>query len=387
MPDPAQEELERLRLENERLRRYRDAIQSGSNPRKKLLRMAAFLWFGPNLVRAVHNWINARSAGDALPIVETADLVAVLVRRISRGSLVAVIIASLPVAFLIWQNMILSDQLAEERKQGTELVIHNRKADLRNILVQIEAQMTSILDQTFDSSGDTIANVMGTNWFRTECQEEDRSSHVAVHEVVDNMIETAYPYVRYLSELYLLDIRALDPLSGTISEEAVRRRGAATSTEVYWPSYKIADVMRTLETCRPRHFALFQLVHWNSELQPNEFNEFMIRATEIKYKYDIAKRNIEIGARMQFKEHVEVVVQLRNTSPRTIVSASIYCLIARGMRDVASKSTTVSDLKAGKERTLRVSFPDLTQPDINGASAQCRVDSAVSADSPVSPIE
>jgi hypothetical protein len=119
-------ELDALREEVERLRKYRYAIETQAHGLGALAKLSALVWAGPGLSTAFRNWIEASGSNvGRIPVAETADLLAAVVRRLIRVGLIAMFLAIIPTVLLFWQNMIMKDQYAaliqqieEQRRDG-----------------------------------------------------------------------------------------------------------------------------------------------------------------------------------------------------------------------------------------------------------------------------
>lgn len=383
MNDDVEAELVELRREAAELRRYRDLVKVQVVTGGKLAGLAAFLWLGPDLVRALHNWMKARAAGAPLPDVETAHVVAAVVRRVLRVGLVAVSLAVLPAILLVWQNTLMPEQLVEARKQNIELVRHQRKNDLKRSLAEAEDQIGRMLDLPFGSDL-PLGRVMSQDPnFLAECQKDGTRAHKAVA----SLMTIVYPYARLLSELYLLDTRVLDPLSDSLSEEQIAVRGAATSADVYWLAQKIVDVVEVLESCRPDQTALFRLVRWNSRIEDNEYHRYIIPATDIKYKYDIAKTRINITENLQLSDVPEIKIVLENTATRPFDRVVVRCLVTKDGRDIASKLMDVGAVRVVGKTEAMISLSELANVDLEGAQTLCNIDSALSKNAAVTTLE
>ena len=279
------------------------------------------------------------------------------------------------------------EQLVEARKQNIELVRHQRKSDLKRSLAeaedQIEDQIGKMLDLPFDP-GASLGRVMSQDSkFLDECRKDGTRPHKAV----DSLMTIAYPYARLLSELYLLDTRVLDPLSDSLSEEQIAVSGAATSADVYWLAQKIADVVKVLESCRPDQTALFRLILWNSRIEENEYHRYIIPATDIKYKYDIAKTRIEITGSLLLSDVPEIKVVLENPASHSFDRVVVRCLVANDGRDIAIKLKDVGAVSAVGKTEAMISLPELTNVDLDGAQTLCKIDSARSIDAAVTTLE
>ena len=119
-------ELDALREEVVRLRKYRYAIETQAHGLGALAKLSALVWAGPGLSTAFRNWIEASGSNvGKIPVAETADLLAAVIQRLIRVGLIAVLLALVPTFLLFWQNLIMKDQYAaliqqieEQRRDG-----------------------------------------------------------------------------------------------------------------------------------------------------------------------------------------------------------------------------------------------------------------------------
>ena len=149
MNDASTDELQRLRREVRKLKRYRRIVYGQLFLSEKIARLVTLLWFGPSLVQAIQDVLTAHKKGTPLSDLETAQLIAAVIRRMLRIGLIAISLAILPVAVLVWQNTLMREQVMESRKQNLEIVRYNRKTDIKRNLSEVENQMAQIMDQPF----------------------------------------------------------------------------------------------------------------------------------------------------------------------------------------------------------------------------------------------
>ncbi len=132
-----EEENERLHAENEQLRKEQtDAAQAV----KSAGGLATRVLLGRRLRRSFRDWLNAKSLRDPLPADESADVLAAIVRRVIRVGMVGLLVAVLPGAFLLWQNVLIREQndairsqieqQAEQIEQQTSDTLIVRRAQL-----------------------------------------------------------------------------------------------------------------------------------------------------------------------------------------------------------------------------------------------------------------
>ena len=389
MNDGTTPELQRLRKEVRRLRRYEKIVHGQFFLSAKIARLVTLVWFGPSLVRSIQNLLNAGKTGTPFSEVELAQLIAAVIRRMLRIGLIAIVLAVLPVGVLVWQNTLMREQVTESRKQNVEIVRYNRKTDLKRFLAEVEEEMNEYLNRPVGRDATPLRRVMQSSEFLEKCSNPDTTEY----QVIDRILETAFPYVRLLSELYLLDTGVLDPLSDSLSEDHVTERGAATSADVYWLATKMASTMRVVQRCRPHMSPIFRLVLWNAHIDINETYRYMIPATDVKYKYDVAKRDVVVSQEFISGTQPIVKLQLTNAAVRSFSRLVIRCLVAETKtelaagKDLASKLHEVTMLEEGETKDVQIPFPELRGRELPDAQAVCMVDSAMSEDPAVTTLK
>ena len=138
------EENKALQKEVSELQKYKTALERQKSIRGKSLAFFTHLWAGPEVSDAFKNWVSFKPIRDGLvPIEETADLAASIVKRIIRVGVITVILALIPSAILVWQNLIMHEQNKSLIKQIEEQ---------RNTVAT--QQVTEYIDQIL--SGDDI---------------------------------------------------------------------------------------------------------------------------------------------------------------------------------------------------------------------------------------
>ncbi|MEM9558146.1 MAG: pentapeptide repeat-containing protein [Acidobacteriota bacterium] len=104
---------------------------------------SSLLFFGPRLARAFRRWLRAREQRGTLPIDETADLLAVVVRRVVGmrmlnfflGALTFFIASIVPALLLMQQNQLLEEQITSLKIQATQEAA-DRRVIRRNALIK-----------------------------------------------------------------------------------------------------------------------------------------------------------------------------------------------------------------------------------------------------------
>ena len=126
-----QQKVNDLRKEVRALRRYRQLVRAQGKGLSILGRISTSIFLGTGLSVAISQWLVAIKRNEGgVPIEDTANLVAALVKRVIRIGIVTITLALIPLALLLWQNLIMSDQylalitqIEEQRAQTESLQI------------------------------------------------------------------------------------------------------------------------------------------------------------------------------------------------------------------------------------------------------------------------
>ena len=103
--------LSDMESELEELRKFKQGVESRSAAASNVRVFLAKLWAGPELSKSLEAWMVARGENDAgQTITATANLIAAILRRLMRVSLVFILLASIPIILIIWQNIIMERQ-------------------------------------------------------------------------------------------------------------------------------------------------------------------------------------------------------------------------------------------------------------------------------------
>ena len=95
------------------------------------------------------------------------------------------------------------------RNQTKEIVRYERQAQIRDLLSEVENGIVRALEAPLSENGEILRKALTHDSFYAQCNQVG----TAEYHAIDVLMGSAYPYVRLLSELYLLDVGVLDPLS------------------------------------------------------------------------------------------------------------------------------------------------------------------------------
>ena len=366
------DEIKRLQHEVGRLRKYRSVVEGQRRAMAAIGKVGAFLWFGPNISQATRNWMLARSRGNPLPLTETADLMAAVIKRIVRVGMVAIVLSAIPTGLLIWQNLTMQKQVSETRTQTLDLARAQRMEVIGDILAEIESTVGMKLDRPVGESADgaviSLARAMSEPSFLEDCQRDGSHARALVDDIADELI----PFTRFLSELYLLDLGALDPLTGLPSEQRLQKLGVATSSDVYWRSFKMRDVLDVITKCRGMS-ALDRFIIWNSKIDDTEVNRILKRATALKYRFDVARMLIDLEYNFVLDgEYPTATAKLTNQSSTDFSVVTVECYVSDDDRDLEVRDAHLK-LRANDEEDVAIEFPDLAIEDLSNIYSGCSV--------------
>ncbi len=173
-------DIDELRVENERLRAENAELREQRRQAGRLAlaggSFAARVAAGRGLTRAVKRWLEAKTAGDPLPVDQTADVAAAIVRRVVRVGVIGLAVAALPTILLIWhgflirgQNELFQSQLLEQTADRHLDRIRSGAPGLRKtVLAFVEIERRRGL--TPDLSG---ADLHGMDFIRADFSETD----------------------------------------------------------------------------------------------------------------------------------------------------------------------------------------------------------------------
>ena len=103
--------LAELESELKDLRSFKKGVESRSAATSKVKVFLAKLWAGPELAKSLEEWMHVRELNDSgKTITATANLIAAILRRLMRVSFVFILLASVPIILIIWQNIIMERQ-------------------------------------------------------------------------------------------------------------------------------------------------------------------------------------------------------------------------------------------------------------------------------------
>lgn len=332
--------------------------------------------FRSTLEHTIQNWLKARTSETELPATETAQLISAIVRRLSRVSFITVLLALIPVGFLTWQNVLTQKQIAETQEQMVEQVRNQRLSETRRFLKEAEERMYRTAIGYFNNK-EAILQLDPSDDFFEKCKSENS----AEQDMISRLHRDALHYVRYLSELYLVDIRALNPLSGELSEEPVSYRGNAESWQLNQLASSAAPIMAIIGRCDPDSYALTRLVDWAQFVDVGAFKKFAKPAAEIKLKYDGARQKLRIiddSIRMMNKksrlgEAISVAVPILNDTGYQFTNVLVGCAVEIDRQDIAKGEKSIDKLELGTHE-IQVTLASSETIDLKKeARISCRV--------------
>lgn len=103
--------LAELESELKDLRKFKRDVEKRGAASSKAKVLLMKLWAGPGLSKSLENWIRVKDTGDSgQTIPATANLVAALIRRLTRVSFVLLFLASIPIMLVFWQIIVMKQQ-------------------------------------------------------------------------------------------------------------------------------------------------------------------------------------------------------------------------------------------------------------------------------------
>ena len=110
-PETSNRDIDALQTELRDLRKFKDGVENRSAATSKVKIFLAKLWAGPELSKSLEEWMHVRELNDSgKTITATANLIAAILRRLMRVSFVFILLASVPIILIIWQNLIMERQ-------------------------------------------------------------------------------------------------------------------------------------------------------------------------------------------------------------------------------------------------------------------------------------
>ena len=313
---------------------------------------------------------------------ETADLIAAVVRRMMLISMIGLGSAVVSSGFLIWQEFAAQARVRRTEEQTIAIAQNDRIEVIKELLDSEEATIDRFLNQSYGQTGMTLQQAMNSDQFLSECQ--DRST--PTYQLTDQIVSEMLVYVRLLAELYLVDIRLLDPLSGDFLKRRIVNVGDATSVEALVRARAIArKIGPFIQNCRFSH-PLFRLIIWNHEVENSEFDNIIRPATDIKYGYGVARKEIKTKVKdknLDETDRPSVTVELTNGTNRSFPRVIVECLLyERGREDDSSAQISriaETNLGISETKELTVMFPSrfLRGIDATKAGVDCDVASAI----------
>lgn len=93
------------------LRKFKQSVESRGAASSKAKVFLAKLWAGPALAKSIEAWMHAKQSNDpGQTITATANLIAAVFRRFMRVGFILILLAVIPMALIVWQNIIMERQ-------------------------------------------------------------------------------------------------------------------------------------------------------------------------------------------------------------------------------------------------------------------------------------
>ena len=137
--------LDQLTLENENLRKKISSLEENEKRRKQNLlslgNTSIKVFLGRSLDQSLKLWLEKLIAEKVIPVDETADLAAAIVRRVIRIGIISLLVALVPTTILVLQTILLS-------KQNSIIVEQNQflQSQTQSIQEQILLQRGGLID-------------------------------------------------------------------------------------------------------------------------------------------------------------------------------------------------------------------------------------------------
>ena len=104
-------DLAELQSELRDLRKFKESVDARGDSKSNLKVFLIKLWAGPSLSKSLERWMTVKESNDSgETITATANLIAAILRRLMRVSFVFILLASIPIILIIWQNIIMERQ-------------------------------------------------------------------------------------------------------------------------------------------------------------------------------------------------------------------------------------------------------------------------------------
>lgn len=123
-----QRDIDNLLREVKALRRDRNMVRAQGKALATFGELSTRVFLGPELSVSISQWLESKKRNqDYAPIETTSNLIAAVIRRVIRVGLIAITLALIPTALLLWQNLIMRDQYLalitqiSEQRQQTEI--------------------------------------------------------------------------------------------------------------------------------------------------------------------------------------------------------------------------------------------------------------------------
>ena len=267
-------------------------------------------------------------------------------------------------------------QIIATRNQTKEIVRYERQAQIRELLSEVENGIVRVLDAPFSDTDETLGMALTHDSFFDQCSQEG----TAESHAIEILMQSAFPYVRLLSELYLLDVGVLDPLSEKYSEEQIIERDTGSSAAAFWLSYKMTDVTRSLVRCRPEDYFVFKLIEASTLIRETDFDKYIEPAAAIKWRYDVYKDQIEITNELFLMNNLPFIrINVVNPLEHPFRNVTVRCVASTESEDLDDRLFRIKNLRPedGEPFSMMTSFASLRRFVLDTIKLTCTVETAI----------
>ncbi|MCP4547312.1 MAG: pentapeptide repeat-containing protein [bacterium] len=197
-------ELNRLRRENQRLVRE---IELYRRERKIVAGGITLVLFGPRLVASLRSWLSKTSPELPLPVDETAELAAAVIRRMISIGLIGLLFASIP-SILLWKQNRLFKDLTEQANYLTSVQNTLLEAETKESQLQRKLAKLNLLGRQEEAVNEFINRLRGVSRVSNSLQDKAPSLYPPrAKAACVPLLRESLPELRNLS-------RTLKPIKG-----------------------------------------------------------------------------------------------------------------------------------------------------------------------------